>query len=326
MRSNKNFSYAYHSATVLVKKRWCLKCRRDASDLCTSSFGHEAILSSSSEFCLEILKSQDNNETQMAAIIEKRREAKNYLRRVFDALKTFEDEMKQLEEDNDEHLVKMISLLEDAEPRVNEAEITAESFAKKVERCTEMIVQDVKRFQDSCLVHVQNTNQEGKSPPYGFPLFDAGFSAGGELQDQSKTLAAASRILLSLLTRSEPPMKSLQPGNLSKTATTMPMTQNHKRPKEIDFLLSMTYFNDNQNLGSVLVKPDHNFHPPFIDALSQAYFLQTENQTSNYIHEGSFKRDFHYHLKRNSNPFSFNYSANLLIQLKLNSISQIISI
>jgi len=262
-----------------------LKCRKDASDLCTSSFDHEAILTSSSEFCLEILKSRDNNETKMAIIIEKRREAKKYMRRVCEALKFAEYELQQLEKDNDEHLAKMISLLKDAGARLNGPELTAECFAKKVDRYTEMIAQDVMQFEDSCLPHVPNTkifvqfkNQDGKCLPYGFSLFDSGFSSAGVQPDQPNTLTAASHILLSLLTqlgiRNEPPMKPLRPENISKPLTTIPMTKNQRPIKEIDFVLSMAYFNNNQNLGSVLVKPDCNFHRPFIDALTQAYFCQ----------------------------------------------------
>ena len=137
----------------------------------------------------------------MAIIIEKRREAKNYMRRVCEALKFAEDEIQQLEENNDEHLAKMISLLEDSGARVNEPELTAECFAKKVDRYTEMIAQDVIQFEDSCLAHVQNTkifvqfkNQDGKCLLYGFPLFDSGFSSAGGQQDRHRVRCGGGRL------------------------------------------------------------------------------------------------------------------------------------
>ncbi len=89
----------------------------------------------SSENCLDLLKSKDENETKMATIIKKRRDAKCYLNQVCNSLKIVEDEIKRLEEENDEHLVKTISLLEDAGSVIVEGE-TATSFSKKVMECT----------------------------------------------------------------------------------------------------------------------------------------------------------------------------------------------
>jgi len=230
-----------------------------------------------------MLKSKDKNETQMATIIEERREAKNYLTRILDSLKIVEDEIKQLEEDNDDHLVKIISLLEDAGTIVSAEYETAESFSEKVNQCTEMIKQelgDVKRFKDSYLDHMKNTtifvqfkDQEGDELPYGFPLFDTGFSPVGRGQQiQPKKLEVASHILLSLLKPNGNFInKSLSQAVLHQPIRSAPRTEQHKASynKELDFIFSFNCYNSNDSLlGSVFIKPDNRFYQPFIAALS----------------------------------------------------------
>lgn len=271
-----------------MKKKWCLKCRKEASNSCSSSSGHGTVLMEtfSSRNCLDLLKSKDDNETKMTTIIKKRRDAKNYLNQVYNSLKVVEDEIKRLEEDNDEHLVKTISLLEDAGSVIVEGE-TAMSFSERVTECTNIIEQEleeVKRFQESYLDHkkitkmfVQFKDAEGKVlPNAGFPLFDTGFSPTsdrGVKNEQPKQLMAASHILLSLLKPiSESPVQML-PKEIALPNTSKDLHDNvkHDRPtlSEIDFVLSMTYLHFNHNYGTVLVKPDSRFYRPFIDTLVQ---------------------------------------------------------
>lgn len=273
-----------YSDSPLVKKRWCLKCRKDSSDLCSSLSGHDAILASSSEFCSEMLKSKDNNETQMATIIEDRREAKSYLTRILDSLKIVEDEIKQLEEDNDDHLVKMISLLEDAGTTASAKDETAESFSERVNQCTELIKQEleaVKRFKDSYLDRMKNTtifvqfkDQEGKALPYGFPPFDTGFSPAGRAGQQimPKNLEVASHILLSLLKPKENPMNNKFPPQavLHQPKRSVPRIEHHQAvSKKLDFTFSFNCLNNkDSSLGSVFIKPDNRFYQHFIEALS----------------------------------------------------------
>lgn len=239
----------------------------------------------SSESCLELLKSKDDNGTKMAIIIKKRRDVKNYLNQVSKSLKVVEDEIKLLEEENDEHLVKTVSLLEDAGTVIVEGE-TAASFAKKVQECTEIVEQeleDIKKFQYSYLDDMKGTNKmfvqfkdaEGKVLPYGFPLFNTGFSTTqvtGNTTDHSKALIAASHILVPLLNPiMECPVQVLsEKVALPKAIKNIPNEMlKQDVPAEMDFLLSMTYFHFNHNHGTVLVKPDSRFYRPFIDTLVQ---------------------------------------------------------
>ncbi len=222
----------------------------------------------------------------MTTIIKKRRDAKSYLNQVCNSLKVVEDEIKRLEEDNDEHLFKMISLLEDAGSVIVESE-TATSFSKKIMECKNIIEQElkeVKKFQEFYLDHtkgakivVQFKDAEGKVlPNTGFPLFDTGFSPTpdrGIKNEQPKQLIAVSHILLSLLkpAMSECPVQMLPDEvALTKRAKDLPYNNlKHEALEEIDLVLSMTYFHFNHNYGTVLVKPDSRFYRPFIDTLVQ---------------------------------------------------------
>lgn len=83
--------------------------------------------SSTPQSMLELQNLKNANETNMAEVIEKRRETKSYLSGLVKALKAVENGIKLLEEENDLHLVEMISLLESGSVTQNES---AQSFAK----------------------------------------------------------------------------------------------------------------------------------------------------------------------------------------------------
>jgi len=90
----------------------------------------------------------DNNESQLKKIIEKRIEAKSNYSLFFVALKVVDDALKKLEEENDFHIVEMVSLLESFENNlvIREGE-NAQSLEIMVQECAQAINKDFSNFQ-----------------------------------------------------------------------------------------------------------------------------------------------------------------------------------
>jgi len=63
----------------------------------------------SAKVCQDLQQSKDSNKVQLAALIQKRNEAKQCITQLFDALKIAEEKIKKMDEEND--FANMISLL-----------------------------------------------------------------------------------------------------------------------------------------------------------------------------------------------------------------------
>ena len=63
----------------------------------------------SAKVCQDLQQSKDSNKIQLAALIQKRNEAKQCITQLFDALKIAEEKIKKLDEEND--FSNMVSLL-----------------------------------------------------------------------------------------------------------------------------------------------------------------------------------------------------------------------
>lgn len=135
---------------VSVKDRWCLSCKKEATGHCILSANHVTLSmdSNPSESCIDLQNSKDNNEAQLNFIIERRKQIKSHFQHVF---QTLTGGLKNLDEDNDHHLVQMTSLMEDAVIRKDE---TLTSSIEMVGKCAEMLkleLADVDKLEKSFL-------------------------------------------------------------------------------------------------------------------------------------------------------------------------------
>ncbi len=179
-----------------------MKCRKEASNLCSILSGHSIISIGeyySESHCLELQKIMDNNESQLRNVVEKRMEAKTYYNLAYTALKVIENEVKKLEENNELRVLEILSLLNRAES-VTEKQINIQSLAMKVQEETETVKMQLKDFlllEESFVsiireikMPVQSMNGGGVTTSSPIPRFG---------EETKMNISIASEILLTLI-------------------------------------------------------------------------------------------------------------------------------
>jgi len=97
------------------------------------------------EFCLQLLKSKDQNEARLSSIIQTRKEARTYFHEVSTAHKLVGEGIRRLEDENNAHFVQMNSFLESS--FTIDAGETAESLSRKIEEASVTLEEDLKKLE-----------------------------------------------------------------------------------------------------------------------------------------------------------------------------------
>jgi len=150
----------------------------------------------SPQFCHKLQTLKDENENQMVAVFNKRKEAKQYYDELTKSLETVQDTVKKLNEENDLHLAEMVSLLESSGTDISKDE-SALSLSKKLQESSQLLKQELKKMQDfddhlkTTTITVQlNHREKGGLPNIVIPPISDGISI-------SRSLLLASHLLLS---------------------------------------------------------------------------------------------------------------------------------
>lgn len=240
----------------------------------------------SAQFCRQLQTLKDENENQMAAVINKRKEAKQYYDDLFKSLETVQDTVKKLNEENDLHLAEMVSLLETSGTDISKDE-SALSLSKKLEESALLLKQELKEMQDSddhlkrTTITVQlNHREKGELPNIVIPPISDGNSI-------SKSLLLASHLLLSEPSISAAPEQDLEVENSSNneersgflgmggdvfTTYLNETSSGLLVGPGIDFTKSVFVMSFTQNgraLGAIQVQPNFHFCRNFGHALGQ---------------------------------------------------------
>lgn len=271
----------------LEKKPWCLKCNKAATRFCSTSAAHTVVYlgTASPESITKLMDQQQIGKTQMATIIEKRREAQSYFSQLLAGLKTIEDGVKRVQEENDLHLAQIASLLESTTANQDE---TFQSFSKRVTDIAKLVKKeavDVQFIEDLYLKHknskisVQFKDDQGRFLPT-LPIFDQGFTRR-ELQDRHDVysqgpLIVAGQIFLSAV--HENPDKFTPQANPPQptVASIQPSTQN---PFEISsWVLKMEISRYGRFIGTVVIQPDPGFDDSLMMELIECCWTPTTFQ------------------------------------------------
>lgn len=213
-----------HYYSRLRKEQWCLKCNKVALKSCISSSDHATFIMGpkSPQFCRQLQILKDENENQMAAVINKRKEAKQYYDELSKSLETVQDTVKKLNEENDLHLAEMVSLLESSGTDILKDE-SAVSLSKKLKESSLLLKKELKEMQNfddhlkntTITVHL-NHREKGDLPSIVIPPISDG-------NPTSKSLLLASHLLLS-----EPPTSTPEE-NVTVAANSSTSNSNNKK-------------------------------------------------------------------------------------------------
>lgn len=224
------------------------------------------------DFCRQIQQSKETNESQMEAIIQKRKEAKKYFKTLSTTLKLVEQNIVKLDKENDAHLSGIMSQLELSKSNTSEDE-TAKSFARKVKESSDILKQelvDVQQLDDNYLtglkkikICVKFKDEDGDVIQTHSNLFEDGLNPRYSFDD-FEMVPVASFILISALNESLAETRALLP---EPRAAKMPRLDGAANDSFdiTEAVIAMTFFQYPNEIGTVYVKPDANFYQPFLE-------------------------------------------------------------
>ncbi len=270
--------------------------------------------SKSPQFCRQLQIQKEENQNEMAAAINKRKEAKQYYQNLSKSLENVQDTVKRMDEENDLHLAEMISLLESSGMDIPEDE-TAVSLAKKLQDSSLILKQELKDTPDlddhlkNTTITVQLNHREiGYLPDIIIPPISEGTSI-------SKYFLLASHLLLSSLNRSSNDETSSYYSSFNSQSGSHSSQSSYDSPIDsdveedepqslfdvfdlstsgrIDFRASEFVMNFSQRgrvLGSIQLRPDSNFSRNFGHNLGRFGWTSPRDFEAkiNKAHPGSF--------------------------------------
>ncbi len=240
----------------------------------------------SPQFCHKLQTLKDENENQMVAVFNKRKEAKQYYDELTKSLETVQDTVKKLNEENDLHLAEMVSLLESSGTNIPKDE-SALSLSKKLQESSLLLKEELKVAQNlddhlkNTTITVQlNHREKGDLPNIIIPPISDG-------NPVSKSLLLASHLLLSESSTAEPEENAANisassndeegsgffglGGDVFTTYLNETSTGLMAAPG-IDFTKSffvMSFSQRGRTLGSIQLQPNFHFCRNFGHALGQ---------------------------------------------------------
>lgn len=244
------------------------------------------------DFCFQMQQSKEINQSQMEAIIQKRKEAKKYFKTLSTALKLVEQNIKKLADDNHLHLSGMMSHLEVSKLNIPKDE-TAKSFCKKVKESSDILKQelvDVQQLDDNYLTGLKETkicidfkDADGDFLPSYSSLFENGLNSPTRSSDKElEMLPIASFILISALINERE--LSIESSSADASTSSTPEPRVAKMPRldgEFDIRRSVfiLFFSDGVDEvgwnGRVCVAPSQLFDEPFLQELGQLCLTPT---------------------------------------------------
>jgi len=228
------------------------------------------------DFCLQMQQSKESNESQMEAIIQKRKEAKKYFKTLSTTLKLVEQNITKLDKENERHLSGMMSHLELSKSNTPKDE-TAKSFARKVKESSDILKQElvnVQQLDDNYLTGLKKTkicvkfkDEDGDVIPTRSTLFEDGLNPRYSF-DEFPMVPVASFILISGLNESLAEERALLPEPKAAKIPRLDGAANDSFDIT-EAVIAMTFFQYPSEIGTVYIKPDINFYQPFLEEFGQ---------------------------------------------------------